>query len=389
MSPPRCYLDFNATAPLRPEARAAMLEALELGGNPSSVHSEGRAARALVEDARRAIAERLGTAPKNLVFVSGATEAANLALTPSLRTNLASAPFDLLLLGAGEHRAALFGHRFPVEQTMTAALTSGGVLSLDVLSERLARHRGRRIMLALQAANNETGVLQPVAEAARLVHEQGGVLVCDCAQAAGRVETSFAATGADLLLISSHKLGGPCGAGALAFADESLHISEALLRGGGQEGGQRAGTENVAAIAGFAAAFAAAADARETERDRLAAMRDEIEGRVREAAPEALILGQGEQRLANVSAFAVPGVKAETLVMALDLAGVAVSSGSACSSGKTRASHVLAAMGLGEEASNGAVRVSLGWSSRAADVERFGAAFASVMERIRRRRSSA
>jgi cysteine desulfurase len=381
---PRAYLDHNATSPLRPQARAAMLAAMDTLGNPSSVHAEGRAARAMVEDARAVIARGIGTAARNLVFTSGATEAANLALTPSLQTGRESAPYEVLLTGAGEHPAVLSGHRFPAEAAERIALTSEGELSLAALEDALARHAGRRVMLALQAANNETGVLQPVAEAAALVHAAGGVLVCDATQTVGRVETSFATTGADILFFSSHKLGGPMGAGALAFACENLHIREPLLRGGGQEGGRRAGTENVAGVAGFAAACAAAASGGDS--GRLAPMRDDIERRVREISPDARFLGAGARRLANVSAFVIPGVSARTLVMALDLEGVAVSSGSACSSGKARASHVLEAMGFTEKE---ALRVSLGWSSRQDDVEQFGMVLAKAVDRIRSRRPAA
>lgn len=385
----RTYLDFNATSPLRPEARAAMLAALDRGGNPSSVHAEGRAARSLVEAARRQIAAGLGTAPENIVFTSGATEAANLALTPSIQAGKQDAAFELLLAGAGEHPAVLLGNRFPAGQVETVALTRDGALSLEALAEALDRHRGKRVMVALQAANNETGVIQPVAEAAQLVHAAGGIVVCDAAQAAGRIETTFRTTGADMILLASHKLGGPGGAGALAIARSDLHIKEALLRGGGQEAGRRAGTENVAAIVGFAAAFVVATASLEVEAARVAVLRDEIELSVARVAPKAFFLGGHARRLPGVSAFVAPGLKAETLVMGLDLEGVAASSGSACSSGKVHASHVLEAMGLGEKALGGAVRVSLGWSSTREDVETFGMAFARVVERIRMRQNVA
>ena len=258
MTSPRAYLDYNATTPLRPRAREAMLAALDKLGNPSSIHAEGRAARGLLEGARGKIAAGVGTAARNLVFTSGATEAANLALTPHLRAGRDSAPFDLLLLSAGEHPCVLKGHRFPAEAALTLPLTPDGQLSLAALEAALRAHGGRRIMLALQAANNETGVLQPVAEAARLVHAAGGLLVCDATQAVGRCNATFSTLGADVLLFSSHKLGGPVGAGALAFAREGLHIEETILRGGGQEGGRRAGTENIAAAVGFASALEAA-----------------------------------------------------------------------------------------------------------------------------------
>jgi len=386
MSRRRAYLDHNAASPLRPQARAAAVAALDRLGNPSSVHAEGRVARALVEEARSTIARGIGAAARNLVFTGGATEAANLALTPSLQTGRDSPPFDLLLLGAGEHPAALQGHRFSAERAEKIALTSEGEVSVERLAQALERRRGARVMLALQAANNETGVIQPVRAAAELVHAAGGVLVCDATQAVGRMETTFATTGADVLFFSSHKLGGPMGAGALAFTHDDLHIREPLLRGGGQEGGRRAGTENVAAIAGFGAAFAAATAGWEDESGRLALLRAEIERHVRDAAPGARIIGEGAQRLPNTCAFLVPGLSAQTLLMALDLEGVAASSGSACSSGKVRESHVLAAMGLDQKE---AIRASLGWSSTAEDVKQFGMVLAKVVERMRSRQSAA
>jgi cysteine desulfurase len=373
MTRPRVYLDYNATAPLRPQAREAMLAAMDALGNPSSIHAEGRAARGLLERARETVAAAVGTAARNLVFTSGATEAANLALTPHLRTGRDAPPFDLLLMSAGEHPCVLSGHRFPADAALTLPLSPDGAVSLDALQAALRAHAGRRVMLALQAANNETGVIQPVAEAAALVHAAGGVLVCDATQAVGRRDATFATLAADVLFLSSHKLGGPAGAGTLAFAREGVHIDLALLRGGGQEGGRRAGTENVVAAVGFAsAASAAMADAGESSR--LAGLRNEAERRIMAIEPRARFVGKSAPRLANTSAFVAPGIAAHTLAMALDLEGVAVSSGSACSSGKPRASHVAEAMG---------------WRSSAEDVELFGIALARVVDRIRSRQSAA
>jgi len=380
----RTYLDYNATAPLRPAARDALLAALDTLGNPSSVHGEGRAARALIESDRADIARAVGAFARNVVFTSGATEAANLALTPTLQVTPGDPPFEALLISAGEHAAVLAGHRFAPGATEILPLEPGGALSLPALEATLAQRKGQRLLLALQAANNETGVLQPVAEAARLVHAAGGALVCDATQAMGRVKTTFASTGADVLLFSSHKLGGPLGAGALVFACGASHIGEALIRGGGQESGRRGGTENVAAIAGFAAALREAAATMEAEAVRLAPLRDRLEALVQAAAPDALFAGAKGARLPNTSAFAIPGVAAQTLLMALDLEGVAVSSGSACSSGKVRASHVLESMGFPQKE---ALRASLGWNSVAEDVEQFGTVLAKVLHRIGSRRS--
>ncbi|MBY6240167.1 cysteine desulfurase family protein [Methylosinus sp. Sm6] len=382
----RAYLDHNATTPLRPQARAAMLAALDMVGNPSSVHAEGRAARAAVEGARAEIAAGVGTATKNLVFTSGATEAANLILTPFLQRGHDEATFDLLLAGAGEHAAVLQGRRFPPGNVESVALTADGIVALDALSGLLQRNKERRILVALQAANNETGAVQPTRAAADLIHAAGGLLICDATQAVGRIETTFASTGADALFFSSHKLGGPAGAGALALADDALHIREALLRGGGQESGRRAGTENLAAILGFAAAFAVAKETLAEEAERLSGLRGLLEEKVKESWPEAVFLSAGAPRLPNTSAFQTPGGKAHTLLMALDMEGIALSTGSACSSGKVRRSHVLAAMGLEETE---ALRASLGWSTTREHVDLFGIAFARIAKRIRARRTAA
>ncbi|QGM99734.1 cysteine desulfurase family protein [Methylocystis parvus] len=386
MSKSRIYLDHNATSPLRPEARAAMLAAMEAPGNASSVHAEGRAAKALLEQARAVIGRGLGTAARNVTFTSGATESANLALTPMLQRGKNPAPFEVLLLGAGEHPAVLLGHRFPADAVERIALTAEGTLSLAALDEALARHAGKRIMAALQAVNNETGVIQPVREVAERVHTAGGLLICDATQAIGRIETCFPSTGADFLFCSSHKLGGPAGVGALAAAQDDLHITETLAKGGGQEFGRRAGTENIAGIAGFAAAFDASLAGLTAEELRLRLMRNSLENKIAEIAPDARFFGRGALRVATTSAFALPGIPAHTALMALDLSGVAASSGSACSSGKVRESHVLAAMGAAEKE---ALRVSLGWTTREEDVEQFGMVLAEVVNRIRSRRSVA
>jgi cysteine desulfurase len=384
----RVYLDYNATAPLRPEARAATLEALDVLGNPSSIHAEGRRARAIVEEARRAVAALARVEPRRVVFVSGGTEAANLALTPAIQAPARKGPLTRLIVSAGEHPCVLRGHRFAPEATVIAPLKPDGRLDLDALAELLARGEGAP-MLALQGANNETGVLQPVAEAAALVHAAGGIVVCDGVQLPGRIDLAAATSGADFLVLSAHKLGAPKGAGALIAMRPGLSIDAPLLRGGGQERGARAGTENVAAIAGFGAAARLAAAEAGPEATRLAALRDRLAQRVVETAPEAVVFGAAAPRLPNTLAFAAPGVAAATLLIALDLAGVAVSSGSACSSGKVTPSHVLAGMGIEPGLAAGAIRVSFGWASRDEDVDRFVAAFAEAMAGLRRRRGVA
>ena len=377
----RAYLDYNATAPLRPEARDAVLAALEAEGNPSSIHAEGRAARALVEDARRAVAALVGASPRGVVFTSGGTEALALTLHPSLCAP-GLAPPARLLLSAGEHVAALSGHRFPPDAVTLVGLRPDGRIDLEALDAELARD-ARPALLALQSANNETGVLQPVAEAAARVHAQGGLVVCDCAQHAGRLPLDGRTLGADALILSAHKFGGPKGAGAWIAMREGLVIAP-LLKGGGQERGRRAGTENVAAIAGFGAAAQAIGDAG-AEARRLAELRDELERRLLAVAPDAVIFGATAPRLPNTSGFAVPGLSAATLLMRLDLAGIAASSGSACSSGKVARSHVLAAMGVEPGLASGALRLSLGWGSGEPDIERFAFAFAREVGALRRK----
>lgn len=368
-----------------------MLEAFDRCGNASSVHAEGRAARAMVESARAEIAAFVGGDGAHVVFTSGGTEALNLVLTPSLLTPSLLAPppsrsrFEILLLGAGEHAAVLAGHRFPPEAVGIVGLTRDGVLDLDALDGALARHSGRRVVLSLQAANNETGVIQPVAAAARRVHAAGGYVVCDAVQAAGRIPCDFSALGADVIVLSGHKLGGPQGVGAVCFAAGLPHIEDVLLRGGGQERGLRAGTENVAGIVGMAAAARVAAEQREQRGSVLARWRDRIEAGIERVARGAVFFGRDVERLPNTTCFALPGVEAQVLLMILDIGGIAVSSGSACSSGKVKPSHVLAAMGVESSLARGATRVSLGWTSRPEDCESFEEALENAVRTTGRR----
>lgn len=388
MSLTRTYLDFNATAPLRPEARAAMIAAMDCVGNASSVHNEGREARRVIEAARRDVAALAGVPAAAVVFTSGGTEAANLALTPSLRIGPEPTSFDLLLVSAGEHLCVLQGHRFPAAQVAVVPFEASGRVDLAALDAELLQSAGKRPLLALQVANNETGVIQPVAEAAAKVRAAGGATVCDAVQAVGRIPCTAKGLGSDVLILSAHKLGGSKGAGALAFTGENDHIGDELIRGGGQERGQRAGTENIAGITGFGAAAKVAAQSLEAEAEHTKQLRDRLDEVVMQIAPDAVIFGADVERLPNTTCFAVPGTSAETLLMGLDLDGVAVSSGSACSSGKVGKSHVLAAMGVDPALAAGAIRVSFGWSSTEADVKHFASAFAKALERIRRRRAA-
>ena len=389
MAQTRAYLDYNATAPLHPAARLAMLDALDLAGNASSVHAEGRCARARIESARQQVATLAGIAPAQVVFTSGGTEAANLALTPHISMAHGGRAPDVLFLSGGEHPCVLNGHRFALQNTRIAPLDATGVIDVSALAAMLAETGNSRVMLALQAANNETGVLQPVMEASRLVHARGGFVVCDAVQAAGRIDCSVAALGADFVFFSSHKLGGPKGAGALVLGQPGTHISRVPARGGGQERGLRAGTENIAAIAGFGAAAQIAIDGAAAEMKRLGALRDLLEDSLLAMVPDLTVFGKGVPRLANTSCFALADSPAEILLIALDLEGIAVSSGSACSSGKMEVSHVLSAMGIDAALAKGALRVSLGWDSKSADIERFAQAYGKIVNGMRTRRKRA
>jgi len=363
--PDRVYLDWNATTPLRPEARAAMAAAWDFCGNPSSVHAEGRQACRLVEEARAAVADAVGALPRNVVFTSGGTEANALALTPGLRRG-SGPPVERLLVSAIEHASVLAGGRFPTEATGTIGVTSAGLLDLDRLGAML--EGGPPALVSVMLANNETGAVQPVAEAAEIVHAAGGLLHVDAIQALGKISFDIKALNADLATVSGHKIGGPKGVGAVVLA-EGVRGLEPWLRGGGQELGHRAGTENVAGIAGFGAAAKAAMGARESDAIRLESLRNRLERDLRETTG-AIVFSGDVPRLPNTTLFTVPGLKAETAVIGFDLEGIAVSSGSACSSGKVQPSHVLKAMGFGPEIAEGAVRLSLGWSTSAADIDR-------------------
>ena len=379
----RSYLDYNATAPLRPEVRDAMLGAFAIHGNPSSVHAEGRQARAAIEAARAKVAALLGARPDDVIFTSCGTEANALALAPV-------AGAWRCYMSAIEHPSVLAGGRFSASDVTRIPVTEDGVIDLDFLASELARHhfvgQGARPFVSLMAANNETGALQPVTAAAESVHAVGGVLHTDAVQAAGKVPLDMGALGADLVSLSAHKLGGPKGVGALVLR-ERVQV-EPLIRGGGQERRRRAGTEHVSGIVGFGVAAEIAAAELGKARD-IAKLRDELETRALAIAPEAIVFSGRVPRLPNTSCMAVPGTKAETLVIGLDLAGVAVSSGSACSSGKVEASHVLRAMGVAPEVAQGAIRVSLGIGSTPADIERFLDAWGTLIKRLRESRKAA
>jgi cysteine desulfurase len=381
----RVYLDWNATAPLRPQAREAMIAALEEVGNPSSVHAEGRAARRLIDDARRRVAALVGAEAGDVVFTSGGTEANALALAPSAR---ADGP-RLLLVSAIEHPSVLAGGRFKPDAVIAIPVGADGRADLGALEHQLAalKREGRgRALVSLMHANNETGVVQPIAQAAAIVHQAGGMLHVDAVQGAGKIPCDIKALGADLLTLSAHKIGGPKGVGALVRRADTPGMPEPLIKGGGQERGARAGTENVAGIAGFGAAAAAAGQDLDGEHARLAGLRDRLEADLKAAVPGTMVFGAAAERLPNTTLFAVPGGKAETAVIGLDLDGFAVSSGAACSSGKVAASHVLAAMGVPPTLARGAVRVSLGYATQEADIDRFLSAWIRLAQSLLKER---
>ena len=363
--PTRVYLDWNATTPLRPEARAAILAAQDLIGNPSSVHAEGREARRLIEEARATLAAAVGAQPRNVVFTSAGTEANALALSPGLRGS-SGGPVERLLVSAVEHASVLAGGRFLSDRVALIPVTRSGVVDLDHLKRQL--QDGPAALASIMAANNETGALQPVAEAAAIVHEAGVLLHVDAIQALGKIPFDINSIGADLATFSAHKIGGPKGVGALVMRD-GIRGLEPALRGGGQELYRRAGTENIAGIAGFGAALKAALQALPEDASRMASLRDLLEIGLHGIAG-ATIFADDTARLPNTVLFTASGLKAETAVIGFDLEGVAVSSGSACSSGKVQPSHVLSAMGYDAAMAQGAVRLSLGWSTEPEDINR-------------------
>jgi cysteine desulfurase len=360
-----CYLDHNATAPLRPQAAQAVVLALAQCGNPSSVHSYGRAARRIVEHARRQVATLVSARPDAIVFTSGGTEANNLALR--------GCGFGRVLASAVEHPSVLE----VLDGIETVPVDEDGIVDLDSLARMLERD-GEQTVVSVMLANNETGVILPVAEAARIAHQRGALIHCDAVQAAGRLRLDMDALGVDMLTLSAHKMGGPKGMGALVVSDR-MHLNP-IIRGGGQERGRRSGTENVPGIAGFGAAADAAVDEIDAAQA-ASSLRDRLEDRILRDVPRAQVVGAGVRRLPNTSCIALPGMSADTQIMALDLAGFAVSAGSACSSGKVKASHVLHAMGRADEIAGCAIRISLGPANNESEIDRFFAAYGELASR--------
>jgi cysteine desulfurase len=376
----RIYLDHNATSPLRPESREEMVAALDHRfANPSSLHEEGRAARALVEIARERVAALVSVSKKEVVFTSGGSE----AISAAVRGVCDRAPAGLrrIVVGCTEHSAVLEAARLAERQgfeTVRVGCDRDG--RIDSAEFLRAVDRGTALA-ALQWANNETGVVQPVDEVGRGCRANGVAFLVDAVQAAGKVTLDPQRAYADLMAISSHKLGGPPGTGAL-LVREGIALSP-LVCGGAQEMRRRGGTEALAAIAGFGAAARAALARLPRETERLLRMRAKLETRLRRRYSEIRFHGQAAPRLPNTVNFALPGISGETLAIALDLAGVAVSTGSACASGAVEPSHVIRAMGYDEAEARGAVRLSLGWNTAAEEVDRFLELLPRVVEQVR------
>lgn len=382
------YLDHNATSPLRPEARLAMERALSAQANASSVHRYGRGARASIDDAREEIARLINARSEDVIFTSGGTEANSLALRGAVESaNETGARVERLVVSAIEHDSILgtalaIADRNPELELFVIPVTSEGVVDLGALERMLDERRGRAFV-AVMAANNETGVIQPVVDVIGLAKKSDGLVLVDAVQACGKIPIDVAALGADFVTLSAHKLGGPQGVGALVIKEAAPFAAQ--IRGGGQERKRRAGTENVAGIAGFgAAALASRCD----DRSRLEELRDLFESGLRERFADAVVFGENAPRLAGTSNFAVPGISAETAVISLDLDGVMVSSGSACSSGKVTPSHVLKAMGVSAHLSRSALRLSLGWDSVEADIASVLDSLAKLAARVSARQAA-
>lgn len=367
----RIYLDHNAGSPLRPQVKHAVIEALDLSANGSSIYQEGRKAKGMIERARQSVAEMVGATPSGVTFTGGGSEANATVLQPKLLEKGKPRAVDRLLVSATEHDSVLKGGSFAFEQIEIIPVDKNGVVDLVWLSDRLAKAQSDHecVLVAVMLANNETGVRQPVEAIGALVADTGSYFLCDAIQGPGKLSVDINEIGAHFLTLSAHKLGGPQGVGAIVRRTES-YAFQPLIRGGGQESFGRAGTENISAIHGFGvAAQMIAEEASSTER--LATMRDAME----QGLNGVVVLGSDAVRLPNTSCMAVPGLAAETMLISLDLQGFAVSSGSACSSGKVALSHVLTAMGVEPDIAHGAMRISLGWNTTEEDVKQFTEAF--------------
>jgi cysteine desulfurase len=381
----RAYLDHNASTPLRPAAQEAVARALSLVGNPSSVHAEGRAARAAIDRARHQVAAAAGGDARHVVFTSGATEALNMMLRPSPAVTFRSGAkrTQKLLVLAAEHSAALAGGGFAADAVEQIPVDRDGRADIAWLEKRLCELAGidgkfAPVTIAIQLANSETGVIQDIRQASMIADRYGALFVCDAVPALGKVPVSMSDLNVDALVLSAHKFGGPKGVGALVLSGDHAFVEEPLLKGGGQEMRRRSGTENLSGIVAMGVAAEEACAAMQLESERLSALRDDMLKRFLTVRPDMVVFGAAAPRLPNTAAIAVPGLKAETAVIAFDLANVAVSSGAACASGKVKRSHVLEAMGVPPDLADGLLRFSLGWTTTGADIDIAAAAFARI-----------
>ncbi|MCF6199672.1 MAG: cysteine desulfurase [Hyphomicrobiaceae bacterium] len=389
----RIYLDHNATSPLRKRVREAMIGAMDLAGNASAVYKEGRAARSVVERSREKIAALIGANPNEVLFTSGGTEANLTALSPGLvAPNPAERRQALCFVSDVEHPSVRKGGRYALEQVRTIPVNSSGVVDLEAFIDLLDAHDiGAAtsqqdqvpFMVSVMLANNETGAIQPVTEIAGIVLERGGLMHCDAVQALGRMPFDMASLGADLVTIAAHKIGGPKGVGALIGPGIDRVLNDPLMTGGGQEMRRRAGTENIVSIAGFATAAEISCEEL-AEREMVRFLRDRAESRLKAQHPDLVLFAKDTDRLENTSFMAIPGVLAEKLIIALDLDGIAISSGSACSSGKVTRSPVLAAMGVNDELARCAFRISFGPQNWLNDVDRLVGSIKKAVERMNR-----
>lgn len=377
------YLDHNASTPLLPEARGALVDALDLSGNPSSVHAQGRALKTLIETARDQVATAAGAQRGQVVFTGSATEAITQAIVGGAR----ALPLDGIVVSAGEHAAVMKAAEASGLPVSVVGLLASGLVDLDSLAARFdtAEARGETLLVCVQWVNNETGVIQPIAAVSARVGASRHFLFVDAVQAFGKLDLDFAASAADMMAVSGHKIGGPAGIGALLVKAHADQVR--LIPGGGQELGRRGGTESTATIAGFGAA--AETFGRHYDAGRIGGLLAQIEAGLLALSPDCMVFGQAAPRLGNVVNFAVPGIGNAFAMMGLDLAGVAVSAGSACSSGKVGRSPVLAAMGVDPALADCGLRVSLGWNSTEEDVARFLAAFGEIVGRHRTRHGRA
>lgn len=378
------YADYNATAPLRPEAKTAIESALEIGANPSSVHRLGREARKIIERSRVQIATAIGASPSEIIFTSGGTEAVGLGI----RALAAATNYDLkFLVNSTEHDCVMQNVDMQNVSITKLPVDSSGMLNLQFLQDSLAsieRNSKERPVLFLMLANNETGVIQPVSKAVSLMKNVGGLTFCDAVQGLGKIDVDVTSLDVDYLTLSAHKVGGPQGVGALWRRSNTP--LQTLLAGGGQEKSMRSGTENLSGIAGFGSAVEAACNAI-SDYQSLAQLRDRMEQSLKQEA-EIVVAGQNAERLAGVSNFAYSGFRSETQVMAMDLEGIAISSGSACSSGKVRRSEVLSAMGYDDVLANCAIRASFGWRTKSEDFDQLAETWLNVMRRTSRDRKT-